>query len=92
MKGPSIGHVTPEALDGGPIALLENGDMIEINVPKRTLSVVGLNGETTSGVVVEHALEERRSKWIPPPPRHNTGILSLYSRVARGASDGASIT
>lgn len=92
MKGPSIGHVTPEALDGGPIALLMENDLIEINVPKRLLSIVGLEGVQTSTEDVDRVLAQRHRHWIPPPPRHVSGILSLYSKVARGASDGASIT
>jgi dihydroxy-acid dehydratase len=92
MKGPSIGHVTPEAIDGGPIALLEDNDLIEINVPQRSLSIVGFAGEQVPEENVERVLAQRRRHWTPPPPRHSTGILSLYARVARGASDGASIT
>jgi len=92
MKGPSIGHVTPEAMDGGPIALLENEDMIEINVPERSLSIIGIDGKQASEEQVERTLAHRRRHWTPPPPRHGNGILSLYSRVARPASDGASIT
>jgi dihydroxy-acid dehydratase len=92
MKGPSIGHVTPEALEGGPIALVEENDLIEINVPKRLLAIVGAKGEHISEDQVDQILAMRRRHWTPPPPRHGSGILSLYARVARGASDGASIT
>jgi len=92
MKGPCIGHVTPEALDGGPIALVEENDLIEINIPERRLAIVGTHNERLHEDVVERILAERRRHWTPPEPRHSKGILSLYSRVARGASDGASIT
>jgi dihydroxy-acid dehydratase len=92
MRGPCIGHVTPEALDGGPIALVEENDLIEINVPERRLAIVGVQGQRVSEDQVEAVLAERRRHWTPPPPRHSNGILSLYARVARGASDGASIT
>ena len=92
MKGPSIGHVTPEAIDGGPIALVEENDLIEINVPKRLLAIVGVRGRRLTEEEVEKTLADRRRYWKPPPPRHGSGILSLYARVARGASDGASIT
>ena len=92
MSGPCIGHVAPEALDGGPIALVEDNDLIEINAPERRLAVVGIKGEHRPAEEVEAILAERRSIWKPPRPRHSTGILSLYSRVARGTSDGASIT
>jgi dihydroxy-acid dehydratase len=92
MRGPCIGHVAPEAIDGGPIALVTEGDLIEINVPERRLAIVGFDGEPRSAADVEAVLADRRSIWKPPRPRHDSGILSLYSRVARGAAEGASIT
>ncbi|MBV9173776.1 MAG: dihydroxy-acid dehydratase [Chloroflexi bacterium] len=91
-KGPAIGHVTPEALDGGPIALLENDDLIEIHIPERRLSVVGVGGRKLPANELEGVLTERRVRWIEPPPRHTTGILGLYSRVARGSAAGGSLT
>jgi dihydroxy-acid dehydratase len=91
-RGPCVGHVTPEALDGGPIALVEEDDLIEINIPERRLGVVGVKGQRLPEDQVEAELAERRRHWTPPPPRHGKGILSLYARVARGSSDGASIT
>ena len=92
MRGPCVGHVTPEALDGGPIALIEEDDLIEINIPDRRLAVVGVKGQRLPEDQVEAELAERRRHWTAPPPRHSKGILSLYARVARGSSDGASIT
>ncbi|MBI3970205.1 MAG: dihydroxy-acid dehydratase [Chloroflexi bacterium] len=88
-KGPAVGHVTPEALDGGPIGLVEEGDLIEINVPERRLALVGTNGRHLTEEQTAHLLEERRSRWERPKPRHARGILSLYSRVAASPSDGA---
>jgi len=92
MKGPCIGHVTPEAIDGGPIALVEEGDLIEINIPERRLAVIGLGKNAATPEAIERAFEERRARWTPPPFRHTRGILSLYSRVATGSSEGALIT
>jgi dihydroxyacid dehydratase/phosphogluconate dehydratase len=92
MTGPCVGHVTPEALDGGPIALIEEDDLIEINIPERRLAVVGVKGQRLPEDQVEAELAERRRNWTPQLPRHSKGILSLYARVARGCSDGASIT
>ena len=92
MKGPCIGHVTPEALDGGPIALVEENDLIEINVPERRLAVVGVKGQHLPEDQVNSILADRRRHWTPIEPRHSKGILSLYARVARGASEGGSIT
>jgi dihydroxyacid dehydratase/phosphogluconate dehydratase len=92
MRGPCIGHVAPEAIDGGPIALVAENDLIEINVPERRLAIVGIQGEPRPADQVEVVLAERRRSWKPQQPRHGSGILSLYSRVARDASQGASIT
>jgi dihydroxy-acid dehydratase len=92
MRGPCIGRVTPEAIEGGPIALVAEGDLIEINAPERRLAIVGVDGQHRSEDEVEAVLADRKSIWKPPRPRHESGILSLYSRVARGASEGASIT
>lgn len=84
--------MTPEAVDGGPIGLVEEDDLIEINIPERRLAVVGVKGQRLPEDQVEAELAERRRHWTPQPPRHSKGILSLYARVARGSSDGASIT
>jgi dihydroxy-acid dehydratase len=91
-KGPAVGHVTPEALDGGPIALLADGDLIEIHIPERRLAVVGVEGRRLEPHQVDQVLASRRAAWVQPPSRHTTGILSLYSRVARGADAGGSLT
>ena len=92
MKGPCIGHITPEAIDGGPIALIEENDLIEINIPQRRCEVVGIGKKSMEPRAVERTLAERRGRWSPPPFRHNRGILSLYSRVAAGSSQGALMT
>jgi dihydroxy-acid dehydratase len=92
MKGPCIGHVTPEAIDGGPIALVEDGDLIEINIPERRFGIVGVGKRSMEPRAIEQVLAERRARWTAPPFRHNRGILSLYSRVATGSSQGALMT
>jgi dihydroxy-acid dehydratase len=92
MKGPCVGHVTPEAIDGGPLALVEEDDLIELNIPERRIAVVGVGKKPAQPEVIEHTLAERRAHWTPPPYRHTRGILSLYSRVAGGPSDGAMMT
>lgn len=92
MRGPCIGHVAPEALDGGPVALVEEGDLVSIDVPRRRLDIVGVGGESRTPDEIDEVLAERRRVWRPPNPRHSEGILALYSRVARDASQGASIT
>jgi dihydroxy-acid dehydratase len=91
MQGPCIGHVAPEALDGGPVALVEESDLIEINVPERRLAIVGIDGEPRPEDEVTESLAQRRERWSPRPPLHSRGILSLYERVASSASHGASL-
>jgi dihydroxyacid dehydratase/phosphogluconate dehydratase len=92
MKGPCIGHVTPEAIDGGPIALVEENDLIEIDIPERHLGIVGVGKRSMQAEAIERVLTERRGRWVSPPFRHTRGILSLYSRVAAGSSQGALMT
>jgi dihydroxy-acid dehydratase len=88
-KGPAVGHVTPEALDGGPLALVEDGDLIEIDVPERRLAIVGTAAGRLEPAAVDRLLAERRTRWQRPKPRHDRGILSLYARVAASPADGA---
>src|SRR5262245_55358331 len=91
MKGPCVGHVAPEALDGGPIALVEENDLIELNVPARRLAIVGVAGRARPEADVSEILAQRRARWSPRPRRHTRGILSLYERIASDASHGASL-
>jgi dihydroxy-acid dehydratase len=91
MQGPCVGHVAPEALDGGPIALIEENDLIELNVPERRLALVGVDGQPRPEDEVTEILAGRRARWSPRPPRHRQGILSLYERIASDASHGASL-
>jgi dihydroxy-acid dehydratase len=88
-KGPCIGHVTPEAAAGGPLALVEAGDLIEISVSKRLLAIVGIAGQRRSPEEIDAILADRRGRWTPPPPQHPFGVLSLFSRAAAGAMEGA---
>ena len=88
-KGPAVGHITPEALDGGPIALVEEGDLIEIHVPERRLAMVGTREGGLAPDQVTTLLDARRARWTRPKARHTRGILSLYSRVAASPTDGA---
>jgi dihydroxy-acid dehydratase len=74
-----IGHVAPEAVDGGPIALVEEGDRIRIDV----------RGHTIDLLVDDHVLEERRKALKHPEPRYTKGVLAKYARLAAGAEKGA---
>jgi dihydroxy-acid dehydratase len=78
-KNLSIGHVSPEAADCGPIALVENGDQISIDLPERTLDLL----------VSEEELAKRKAAWVKPEPRFTTGWLARYSRVVSSAARGA---
>ncbi len=77
-RGPAVGHVTPEALVGGTIALIEDGDPIEIDIPGRRLNVK----------IEEEELRERRKKWKPKEIKHR-GFLAKYSKLATSAEEGA---
>ena len=87
-KGPAIGHVSPEAADGGPIALVEEGDLIEIDIPARVLRVCGVNGEKRTEEEMAAILEERRAAWNPREPRYKTGALGLFTRNAASPMKG----
>src|SRR5881227_3013519 len=77
--GASIGHVSPEAAVGGPIGLIRNGDLVEIDIPDGRLSVRLSDDE----------LAARRAGWSAPAPRFRTGWLARYARMATSASTGA---
>ena len=77
--GFSIGHVAPEATDGGPIAFVADGDRIRIDVPSRTLDVL----------VDEAELDRRREGWEPLPPRYTQGVLAKYALTVSSAAEGA---
>lgn len=87
--GPVIGHCSPEAVDGGPIALVEEGDLIEIDVEERKLNIVGIAGEHKTMEEVAAVLEERRRNWKPREPKYKSGVLRLYSEHAASPMKGA---
>lgn len=78
-RGAAIGHVSPEAAIGGPIALLEEGDIISINIPEHKLEVELSN----------EVLEERRKNWKPRKPRITTGYLARYAKLVSSGTSGA---
>lgn len=87
--GPVIGHCSPEAVDCGPIALVENGDLIEIDVEERKLNIIGIAGERKSMEEIERILEERRRNWKPKEPKYKKGVLRLFSKHAASPMKGA---
>ncbi len=82
FKGPAIGHVSPEAAEGGPIALVEEGDLIEINIPKRILRICGIAGKEMDEEEIQAALEERRKKLKPFHCKYTSGVLKIFSERA----------
>jgi len=80
-RGPSIGYVSPEAMEGGPIAVVEDGDIISYSIPDRKIEVK----------ISDEELKERLRKW-EPPKKEVKGYLRLYSRLAKSASEGAALT
>jgi len=88
-RGPCIGHVSPEAVQGGPIALVEDGDLILIDIPKRVLAVIGCKGKKMTPREVDAVFAERRKRWKPVLPQHPPGILRRYAKQAVSAMKGA---
>ncbi len=78
-RGPCIGHISPEAYDGGPIALIHDGDSIRIDLSSRRLDLL----------VEEDEIERRRGNFCTPAPRFTSGVLGRYTRLARPTSAGA---
>ncbi|GBE36815.1 dihydroxy-acid dehydratase [bacterium BMS3Bbin07] len=78
-RGPCIGHISPEAMEGGPIAILRTGDRIKIDIPERKMDVL----------LSDKEIEERLSKWKKPEPKIKKGYLSRYARLVTSAATGA---
>ena len=79
-RGPAIGHISPEAMVGGPIALIEEGDMILMDIPNRILEVE----------LSESTLTQRKAEWIQPKSKAEPGsYLSRYSKLVTSANTGA---
>lgn len=78
-RGACIGHISPEAMEGGPIALIEDGDMISIDIPNRKLELL----------VSDEELSARKAAWKQPEPKVKTGYLSRYARLVTSANTGA---
>jgi len=78
-RGPCIGHISPEAMEGGPIALIKDGDTIDLDIPKRTISLS----------VGDEELEKRRRSWKAPEPKIKKGWLARYAKAVTSANTGA---
>jgi dihydroxy-acid dehydratase len=78
-RGPCIGHISPEAAVGGPIALIKDGDILSIDVPGRKLELL----------VSDEEMAKRRSEWKPMPPKVTKGYLARYAKLVTSADRGA---
>lgn len=88
-KGPVIGHCSPEAQAGGPIALVEEGDLIRLDVENRILAIVGTEGVMRSPEEIDAILARRRAAWKPKPVKYPRGVLRLFSELAASPMKGA---
>ena len=77
--GPMVGHVAPEAMVGGPIGLLREGDIIKLDIPNRRLDAQ----------ITEEEMTDRRAAWQPIEPKYATGVLAKYAKLVSSASEGA---
>ena len=96
--GPVIGHTSPEAAEGGPIALVEEGDLIEINIEKRVLAIIGIHGEKMSPEEIDAILKERKKVWEEKAaageirtasPKMAKGVLRQFAKSAVSPMKGA---
>lgn len=87
--GPVIGHCSPEAQAGGPIALVEEGDLIRLDVKERVLDIVGVKGERKTPKEIDVILAERKKAWKPRPVKYQKGVLRLFSDLAASPMKGA---
>lgn len=78
-KGASIGHVSPEAMQGGPVAIVKEGDIISINIPDKTITLK----------ISEQEIKDRLASWTPPEPNISHGYMARYARMVSSASTGA---
>ena len=87
--GPVIGHCSPEAQAGGPIALVEENDLIQLDVERRILAIVGVDGQPKTPEEMDAILAERRKRWQPKPRKYTRGVLRMFSEHAASAMEGA---
>jgi dihydroxy-acid dehydratase len=88
-RGPCIGHVSPEAVAGGPIALVEDGDILSIDIPARGLNIVGNAQRRMDAAEVQSLLTKRKADWKAPSLKHPLGVLKRYAHQSVSAIKGA---
>lgn len=90
-RGPCVGHICPEAVLGGPIALIEDGDIIELDIENRKLNIVGIDRNRCSLDEVDKILTERKTKWNCPKRKDRKGVFKRYTENAQSAMKGAGL-
>ena len=90
-RGPAIGHLSPEAAVGGPLALVQQGDLILTDIAARRLELVGFGGQERTAEEVERELARRRAAYTPPQLSGKAGVLDVFCRLAGDVTHGASI-
>ena len=88
-RGPCIGHVSPEAAEGGAIALVQEGDLIEIDIPARRLAIVGIAGQKKTPEEIDVLLAARKAGWVRPKGEPKKGVLKRYTERSVSAMAGA---
>ena len=81
-RGPAIGHVSPEASEGGPIALVEEDDLIKIDIPARSINIIGIKSQEKSLSEIDEILKARKERWVKPVSKHTKGVLRIYTKYA----------
>lgn len=81
-KGPAIGHISPEAAEGGPIALVQENDLIEIDIPERKIEIVGIANERRTPEEILEILKARKAEWKPKRGKYEKGVMKLFSERA----------
>lgn len=87
-RGPCIAHVSPEAAVGGPISVVEDGDLLSVDIDNRKLELVGIKRKMMPKKEAEKTISLRLKKWKPRKPKYTTGILGIYTSLATSASEG----
>ncbi|MCD8270905.1 MAG: dihydroxy-acid dehydratase [Parabacteroides sp.] len=88
-RGPAIGHVSPEAYEGGPIALVEDNDLIHIDIPARKLEITGTNGISQTPEEIDKILSARHDRWTRPASQPSYGILDIFKHNSTSPMQGA---
>lgn len=88
-KGPCVGHVSPEAMVGGPIAFVEDNDLIELDINNRKLNIIGIDGQEMEEKDIQKILEKRKEYWVKPDYSGRRGIFKKYTERATSAMKGA---